>query len=182
MHRVKWSGVFIGLMLSIYGCGKIEFNNATPYDELSFSPQSPTLFTNTTLQLEVLGGKPPIRLELVSGKGVIDSTSRLYKAPIDPSSDLIRATDARGSEAEMTITVLLALTLSPTIVTILPLEQTTLVASGGIPPYKYSVIVGDGSVNDSGVYTAGAQAGLARVQVTDSAGTAAVSAIIVDSI
>ncbi|MCK5197468.1 MAG: hypothetical protein KAR21_03920, partial [Spirochaetales bacterium] len=65
----------------------------------------------------------------------------------------------------------IALTLSPESSQVVIMGSTTLTASGGVPPYIYSVNSGTGSINVStGVYTAPALTGTDIVQVTDSYG------------
>jgi hypothetical protein len=57
----------------------------------------------------------------------------------------------------------------------------TFVASGGTPPYSFSVVSGTGSVNANGTYTTPAAAGTADVRVSDAGGAHADATVTIDS-
>jgi hypothetical protein len=66
------------------------------------------------------------------------------------------------------------LIISPAMASVPANGSVTFSASGGIPPYAYSVTSGPGSIDaSSGVYTATATAGTAIIQVKDSQGSTA---------
>jgi hypothetical protein len=65
-----------------------------------------------------------------------------------------------------------SLTLATSAVTIAPEDTYQVSASGGVPPYTYTLETGGiGSVSTTGLYTAPDSEGSAAVQVTDSAGS-----------
>ena len=85
---------------------------------------------------------------------------------------LLDETSAGGSTEEV-------LEISPISVTIQVNSQTPFSASGGTPPYTFSVISGTGEINDSnGVYTAPAQPGTDIIQVMDSTGATSKAQVI----
>ena len=66
------------------------------------------------------------------------------------------------------------LLISPTTATVPANGSTTFSASGGVPPYTYSITSGPGTINGAtGVYTAPASPGVAIIQVKDKQGTTA---------
>jgi hypothetical protein len=63
------------------------------------------------------------------------------------------------------------LSISPISATVAVDSQFTFSASGGDPPYSFSIVAGSGTINESsGLYTAPSTAGMDTIQVTDSAG------------
>lgn len=74
------------------------------------------------------------------------------------------------------------LALTPTIYTLAVNNTRAFVASGGVPPYTYSVVSGGGSIGaSSGIYIAGASAGSATIKVQDSVGSEATATITVNA-
>jgi hypothetical protein len=54
-------------------------------------------------------------------------------------------------------------------------------ASGGQPPYNYSVATGGGSVDSTGLFTAPSSAGAATVKVTDAAGVSLTASVTINA-
>jgi hypothetical protein len=73
------------------------------------------------------------------------------------------------------------LSISPTAATLDVGMSKTFAASGGTPPYTYSLFSGTGSVTSSGAYSTPAAAGTADVRVTDSRGQHADGSVTIDS-
>lgn len=73
------------------------------------------------------------------------------------------------------------LTISPTSVTLDAGMSKTFVASGGTPPYSFSVVSGGGSVSSSGGYTTPGAAGSADVRVSDAGSQHADASVTIDS-
>src|SRR6201996_4677068 len=74
------------------------------------------------------------------------------------------------------------LTLSPVTTTVGAGTSETFVASGGQPPYSYSVASGTGAIDStSGVFTAPSAAGSATLKVTDAGGQNATAAVTINA-
>jgi Domain of unknown function (DUF5122) beta-propeller len=73
------------------------------------------------------------------------------------------------------------LSISPTAATLDVGMSKTFVASGGTPPYTFSLFSGTGSVTSSGTYSTPGAAAMADVRVTDSSGQHADTNITIDS-
>jgi hypothetical protein len=72
----------------------------------------------------------------------------------------------------------LALTISPTIIQVAITDSIDFTASGGVPPYSYSIQSGSGSINSvSGVYTAPGSIGTALILVSDSYGASSSASV-----
>ena len=120
------------------------------------------------------GGSKPFNYKIVSGSGSI-STSGVYSAPatvVNPSADgsepiVIMVTDSRQKSTTITLYLVDVLALNSNNVDIVPSGTFAFSATGGKPPYSYSVISGVGSVDSAGLFTATAAQGVSFVQVTD---------------
>jgi len=78
----------------------------------------------------------------------------------------VRVTDGSGQVADAVVTVATALAISPTSTSLAAGAAQVYSASGGVPPYTFSVVSGGGSFVGA-TYTAPASAGSATVRVTD---------------
>jgi hypothetical protein len=74
------------------------------------------------------------------------------------------------------------LSISPTAATLDVGMSKTFVASGGTPPYTFSLFSGTGTVTSSGAYSTPGAAGTADVRVTDSGGQRADASVTIDSV
>ncbi|MFO0751118.1 MAG: EGF domain-containing protein [Myxococcota bacterium] len=134
---------------------------------LAIDPPAVTLPVRGTRQFTTSGGVAPVTLSIAAGGGSLQAG--LFTAPSTAQTVVVRATDARGNLADATVTVVPPLALSPTDVLLAVGNSQTFVASGGAGGYSFSVI-GDGSVDAVGVYTAAAAPGGATVRVSDAIG------------
>lgn len=72
------------------------------------------------------------------------------------------------------------LQINPTVETISPSNQFQFSATGGTPPYQFSVVSGEGTIDSSsGIYTAPGTAGSAQVEVTDATGSVSYATVTV---
>jgi hypothetical protein len=142
---------------------------------LTLGPASVTLTVNSTLTFAASGGSPPYIFSVVSGSGTINATTGEYTAPVSASTDIVQVTDSKGATATSTVTITAtgALTIIPSNITVAVNNGLTFMATGGIPPYTFSLTAtGSGSptinVPTPGVYVAGGSPGTDTVQVQDS--------------
>ena len=145
---------------------------------LGISPSSVTLAVNNTRTFAATGGTSPFTFSILSGGGTINSSSGLYTAPATSGSATVRVTDSLGATANATVTINAALAISPSSQIVLISSTNTFTGSAGVSPYTYSIASGGGSINSStGAYTAPASNGSATIQVMDSLGNTASSAV-----
>lgn len=141
-------------------------------DSLSLSPANATLSVSLIKGFTAAGGIPPYLYSVVSGQGSINMYSGDFQASSSAGATLIQVTDSSGATATSNITVNGALSMSPVSQNLAVNATYTFAASGGVPPYTYSVPSGFGAVgSSSGVYTASGNAGVDVIRVTDSIGS-----------
>ncbi len=158
--------------------GATSYANITVNPPLSVSPSVFTLGINTSATITATGGVPPYSYSVVYGGGSISIGT--YTAPASAGTAIARVTDAVLNSADIFITIGGALTLSPASKTVAINNTAAFTASGGTPPYTYSVMAGGagGTVGStSGAYTAPATAGIDSVRVTDAGGNTATSSV-----
>lgn len=144
---------------------------------LLINPAAVTVGAGTTSSFSASGGKTPYVFSVVSGDGTITSGG-VYTAPSTPGPVLIRVTDARNKTADASITVNRVLAVDPPAITMTVGSGSRYSFAGldGVPPYSYELI-GSGSLDASGTYTAGTSGGSASVRVRDAQGSTVDAAI-----
>ena len=149
------------------------------YAPLSLQPSDVTLQTGATRTFTAQGGQAPYEFRLLSGGGTIDPTGGnrvVYTAPDSATEAVIEVSDSLGNRDSSVARVEAApprpLAIQPSFVTLDPGETRTFSASGGTPPYTFSLGPGDdGSIEPAtGVYTAPNRRTNEVVIVTDSEG------------
>lgn len=148
---------------------------------MAVAPSNKTLFVGESIQFSASGGTGPYVFSLDSGIGIV-SVNGFYTAPTVAGSAVVKATDSTGEEAFATIRVAVQVSISPTSAVINEGDTLTLSGSGGIPPYSFAIVAGDGAINNStGIYDAsGVTSGSAVIRVLDNAGNSAFSAITIN--
>lgn len=122
---------------------------------------------------KVIGGLAPYTFSF-QGSGNLGSIlpTGTYFAPlISTTTDHIKVVDSEGSIAYATINVNPALNISPNTKITVVNRAEIFIAGGGVPPYTFSLLSGNGSVNPTtGVYIAPANPGNSVVRLQDSKG------------
>lgn len=156
---------------------------------LAAVPSAKDIAAGSQFQFASSGGVAPYTYAMASGRGSIDPSTGIYIAPpnqvrADPSDPAefarIQVTDSTGATAISEIRIFPPLQISPATITVVQSSTRTFTASGGIEPYAFSVLSGQGSIHSStGVFTAPAAPGTTFIRVRDAGGneTAAVVTI-----
>ena len=140
---------------------------------LTLSPNSAQVGINETLDFDAEGGVPEYKYSMLQGLGTIDPGSGLYTAPGIEGTEIISVKDSYGSIKTASIEVVAGagtpvLIISPSSLTVFKGTDAVFAATGGVPPYTFSLTAGIGNITAGGLYTAPASTGTATVRVTDS--------------
>lgn len=154
--------------------------NVTVNPALTLTPGSYELSVGDTAALTAADGVPPYTFAVIAGGGSVSGVG-IYTAPTVDGTSVVQVTDALGNVAISSLSVKPAVSLSSQSSVVSPNGSVTFNAAGGIPPYSYSVLVGSGSIDGAGIYTASATPGDEQVRVEDSRGGYAVATIKVDA-
>ncbi len=150
-----------------------ESSEITVYAAIVLTPTTKTMVTNSGFTFTASGGSGALTFSKTSGGGTIHATTGLFTAPATAGTSNIRVTDANNFSESATITVVGPVVISPSTKTLTVDDTFTFTASGGVPPYTYSLPAGTGSVHSTaGIYKAPAIAGgTDTVRVTDAIGS-----------
>jgi len=153
----------------------------TVFKSFSISPMSATVEAGKTFDFSVAGGLAPYTFSVspASSGSVsqvpLGSPDATYTAPAAPESGIpLTAVDAIGNivEAEITVVAVGDLVVNPPSASLLVTQTQLFTVSGGIQPYSWSLLPGDGTLNTvsaaSFEYTAPATATSEEVTVADS--------------
>ncbi|MFW5689834.1 MAG: hypothetical protein ACOC1U_09700, partial [Spirochaetota bacterium] len=146
---------------------------------LGVLPAAAALKAAATAEFQGQGGAPDYTYAVVEpGGGTIDPETGLYTAPSVEGIFTVSVTDRAGESTNAIVYVVVpeSLTLQPGSATVQVETEQQFTASGGTPPYTLSITpAGLGSVDSSGVFTAGESTGTGAITPTDDQG-ASVSA------
>lgn len=160
--------------------------NATS-DPLAIVPGNVAVQVTEQVSFAAAGGKPEYRFSITSGGGSIDPESGVYTAPSQIGGAAVQVSDSLNNTASAIVTIVAAeeLGISPSSLTINSESSYTFSASGGVPPYSFTLSIdqsGAGIDPATGHYTAGPTAGTTdEVTVTDQAGSTATATVTVVS-
>lgn len=127
------------------------------YIGLAISPLSPKIASRKNLTFSAVGGLAPFSFSVPANNtvGTINASTGFLTAKSNASgSTTVTVTDGWGQQSQTTITAAPALTLTAQKNKLKQGENITLTATGGDNQFTYSVS-GPGSINSSGVFTAG---------------------------
>lgn len=145
---------------------------------LAISPVSKTMVAGSSHTFSASGGVSPHTFSIASGGGSVNSSSGAYTAPGATGTAKLLVTDSIGNTAESDITIVAALAISPSVISLQKDSGIVFSGSGGLAPYIFAVTSGGGTINAStGAYTAPSSAGSAVVRVTDSLGNTSDAAV-----
>ena len=148
---------------------------------LSISPGATYVPINGGTSFTASGGSGSgYTFTMVSG-GASITPGGVYSAPSTAGSASVKVTDSGSNTATASITIYNPFAIVPPSVTVTTSTQYTFSATGGVPPYAFSVASGPGSIDPAtGVYNApAAPASGILVQAADSIGNTSTSLVTV---
>lgn len=151
----------------------------TIYDSLAISPFTKSLTANQTFTFTATGGVSPYEYSLVSGVGSI-STVGVYSSSAVGMS-VVRVTDSSGNTSDANVSINAALAITPASKTLGANNSYTFSATGGVPPYAFSILSGGGTVTTTGDFKAASSSSNTVLRVTDSAGNTSDATITVNN-
>ncbi len=155
--------------------------SATVVSPLVIAPATFTLAVNNTRTFVASGGQAPYTFSVQTGGGSVDPATGLYTAPATSGNAVVRVTDNLGSTADASVTINPALEISPAMITVGLNGSQTFSATGGAPPFTYTVVSGGGTIgSSSGIYSAPAANASVVVRVTDSLNITSDAAVTVE--
>jgi hypothetical protein len=154
---------------------------------LAVTPADPSTTTRGTIAFSAVGGSSAYTWALTSAPsgGTINAGSGEYVAGTTGNTvDVVKVTDTVGNSASVQVIVGPGLTISPTAAETLTGGKLTFGAAGGSGTgYTYALVSnqsGGGIGAADGIYTAGTNAGVDVVRLTDSLGSTADATITVN--
>lgn len=179
-HFVALMAVTGGLGATLIGCGGGNAPGRTTRSSVDLVSQIPPLTLNATdvtiaagasYQVSYQGGVSPYSFQ-VSGGGNINPQGH-FTAPNQPGLSVVSVRDSVGQSAAMNIGIAPLLRVSPASVELAVGNTSTFIASGGVPPFTFSVVSGDGSLSFetiTGTFTAPMTSGVSTLRARDHIG------------
>jgi hypothetical protein len=129
--------------------------------------------------LTAAGGQTPYAFSIASGAGTVDSTG-LFTAPATAGTTVVQVTDKGGTSAKTSLQIIVVAFVNAA-ASVDSGTTTAQVATGGAPPYTYSIAAGGGSIDASGQFTSPSGPASTTLEVTDSKGAVALASITVNA-
>ena len=148
-------------------------------DSLSLDPTSVILTVNSSKQFNAAGGLPPYTFSIVSGNGSITASGGMFTASSTATNSIIKVKDSMNNEVEANIQIIPLFAIVPATANLVIGQSQQISAVGGLPPYSFAVTSGGGSLDSSGLYTAGATPETVQITAYDSNNQTKVSTITV---
>ena len=153
---------------------------------VTLTPSSASIVATDAQQFTAAGGTGVYTWSVSpNNSGGSVSSTGLYTAGSTSSvSDAVKATDSQGRVGSAAVGVLAPVTVSPSSATVSALGTQQFAASGGSGSYsswEITNLPAYGSIDDSGLYTAGSSSGADTVQVTDSLGNPGTATVTVNA-
>ncbi len=146
---------------------------------LVISPSTRAIAVGSFLTFSATGGLPPYVFSVVNGEGAINTSTGAFSASQSVGSVSVQVKDALGNTARAYLVINPPLAISSSSPWTAVGSSVTFSATGGSPPYLYSVVEGGGTISStSGLYTA-SSAKPVLVRATDSLTGVAEAAITV---
>ena len=155
---------------------------------LAIAPAAATVPASGAITFTASGGSAPYSYSMLSGLGTVNASTGAYLASGTAGTEYVQVKDSRGATSKATVTVVSTagpLAITPATVSLDAGGTITFVASGGTPPYTFSISSAGSSPpapavgSSTGSYSAGSNPGTDTVKVTDSAAASATATVTV---
>jgi hypothetical protein len=133
---------------------------------------------NTSQVFSPQGGSGQYSFSVKSGNGSITNQG-IFTAGSETGTTVIALTDGINT-VESTVTINPSLSISPSSALTSVLVPVTFNLAGGVPPYSYQIVGGEGSISDEGVLLA-TNTGLITIKASDSQNTVLFARVTVNS-
>jgi trimeric autotransporter adhesin len=177
LGRARLALLTVGILL-LASCGG-GGGGAPPPPPLTLSSPAASLGAGTTLALTAAGGQIPYVFSVASGAGTVDSTG-LFTAPATSGTTVVEVTDKNGATAKTSLQIIVVAFVNAT-ASVDSSTTTAQTATGGAPPYAYSIAAGGGSIDASGQFTSPKGPAVVTLEVADSKGAIAQASITVNA-
>ncbi|MGZ3971005.1 MAG: phage head spike fiber domain-containing protein [Mucilaginibacter sp.] len=138
--------------------------------QLNISVDSQDFFT-------VQGGVPPYSFQILSGLGSIDPVTGVYSSGSQTGTAVVKVTDAQNNSSQANVSISSRLALGSNMQKVAGGGIATLIASGGVPPYVFSIESGSGTLSSVNTTTSSLETslvpGVIQVKVSDALGNSA---------
>lgn len=145
---------------------KSDSKNVFFYLPFSITENNKKMVVNQNYSLSASGGKPPYSYQILNGTGSLNGDS--YLAPPSPTVAQVKISDSLNHEALVDIEVVSVLDSNIQSFEKLVNQSQSIQGVGGLSPYTYSVLTGQGSIDSEGLFSASASSGMVSIKITDS--------------